>query len=130
MENKRKLFLKWNAVAKAAVVLLIVLLGSSQVHAQTLTPPSKTGPVLSEFDREYNYGYAEGEKYASRKDRAGYEAMLKRYYEGLRLYPEDADFYQGRIQGLTYGWLDNQPEADFSTYNKLLKSLQRNSSEP
>lgn len=134
MESKKrneKLCGKWRAIPKIAAMLLIGIFGTLAVDAQTLPPlkPAQTAPVLTTFEREYNYGYQEGERFASRKDRANYEWFLAKYYEGLNMYPEDADFYQGRIQGLTYGWLENQPERDFSTYNKLLKSLQRNSAE-
>ncbi|NLU92026.1 hypothetical protein [Chitinophaga sp. Ak27] len=129
--RKEKWCFRWNTFAKTAAMLLIGVFGTLAVSAQTLPPlkPAQTAPVLTTFEREYNYGYQEGERFASRKDRANYQWFLAKYYEGLNMYPEDADFYQGRIQGLTYGWLENQPEADFSTYEKLLKSLQRNSAE-
>lgn len=135
MEKKKKLCLKWNTVTKTAAVFLIGLLGSLSVHAQTLPPlrppnPNPTGPVLSEYEREYNYGYAEGEKFAGRKDKANFEYFLKRYYEGLRMYPENATFYRARFEGLTYGWMDNQPDPDWTLYNKLKDALERDRAEP
>lgn len=132
MENKRKRCLKWNAAAKTVAVLLIALVGSLSVHAQTLPPPrsNPSGPVLSEYEREYNYGYAEGEKFAGRKDRANFEYFLRRYYDGIRMYPENDTFYRARFEGLTYGWMDNQPDPDWTLYNKFKKALEHDHMEP
>lgn len=130
MKNKRKLFLKWNAVTKTAAAIFIGLLGSLSIHAQTLPPlhppnPNPSGPVLSEYERESNYGYEEGKRFASRKDRLNYETFLRRYYDGLRMYPEDATFYRARFEGLTAGWMENQPAPDLTLYKKLKEALER-----
>lgn len=132
MENKIKRRLKWNTVTKTVVVLLIGLLGSLSIHAQTLPPPRPNlpGPVLSVYEREFNYGYEEGAKFAGRKDRANYEYFLRRYYDGIRMYPENDDFYRGRFEGLTYGWMENQPEPDLTLYRKLKEALERDRTDP
>lgn len=91
--------------------LLLSLTGTAAVSAKSYhmnTAKTRHFSTPQEYQREFAYGYEEGRRYAARNDRAGYQYMLQQYRNFWAMYPSMADFYRGRIDGLTAGFQGGQ----------------------
>jgi hypothetical protein len=104
------------ALTVASKVFMVAAFFTLSVFAVSAQSPRIPVPVpvsgqptaaLTIYQQEFNYGYLEGKKYRERPDEAGYLSMLNHYYYFWSLYPENGEFYRGRIDGLNAGWRGN-----------------------
>ncbi|MBO9728558.1 MAG: hypothetical protein J7623_07975 [Chitinophaga sp.] len=97
--------------SKVCLVAAFSMIGALTVTAQPLvskaTVPARASAALTVYQQEFNYGYLEGQKYRQRNDYAGYQYMLNHYRSAWQMYPENGEFYRGRIDGLNAGWNNN-----------------------
>ena len=94
---------------KVIVVCTVLLLsagGMASAASQSSSSFSTTRSAAfgTVYDQEFAYGYLEGQKYAARHDFAGYQYMLKHYRDAWKMYPQNGEFYRGRIDGLMAGY--------------------------
>lgn len=103
--QRSKLKVMVNPLFMVSTVLLLSAgsIASAATHS-SFSKTAKAAAFGAVYDQEYAYGFEEGRRYARAHNEAGYQYMLKHYRDAWQMYPENGEFYRGRIDGLMAGY--------------------------
>lgn len=83
------------------ILALITAVDVSTFASKKVLPIVK---VIPPTINEYDFGYQEGMRYYLANQYGNYITILNSYRLGLQNYPEMADYFNARIQGIQDGW--------------------------